>query len=189
MIMSMFKITLVTNRKLCERALPDQIDRISKIYKPHRLILREKDLSEDEYYILAKKIIKKCNEYNIECILHKYINVACKLNHKSIHLSVEDGKNNKHLLKYFNCLGMSIHSLQQLKDAENLGATYVNAGHIFETNCKKGLPGRGINFLNDMCENSNVPVYAIGGINKDNLDLIKSTNAVGACIMSKFMKM
>lgn len=183
----MFKITLVTNRKLCKRNLVDQIDRVAKIYIPSRLILREKDLCEGEYYILAKEIIKKCNEYNIMCILHKYINVAYKLNHKSIHLSVEDAKNNKDSLKYFDNLGMSIHSLEQLKEAESLGATYVNAGHIFETNCKKGLPGRGIDFLNDICENSSIDVYAIGGINKDNLNLIKSTGAAGACIMSGFM--
>lgn len=188
MIMSMFKITMITNRKLSENKLINQIDKVLNSYHIDRIILREKDLSEDEYYYLAKETISKCNEYNVECVLHKYVNVAYKLNYKKIHLSVNDAKANKDKLKYFNCLGMSIHSIGQLKEAESLGATYVNAGHIFETDCKKGLPGRGINFLNDICENSSIPVYAIGGINENNINLIKSTSAAGACIMSGFMK-
>ena len=48
---------------------------------------------------------------------------------------------------YFEEIGVSCHSLEDALEAQQLGATYLTAGHIFETDCKKGLPGRGLDFL------------------------------------------
>ena len=61
-------------------------------------------------------------------------------------------------------LGTSIHSVEDAKEAGRLGADYVFAGNIFETDCKKGLPGRGLEFLENVCKEVDIPVYAIGGI-------------------------
>lgn len=88
----------------------------------------------------------------------------------------------------FNILGSSVHSIEEAKEAESLGATYVTAGHIFQTDCKKDLAPRGINFLEDVVQSVSIPVYAIGGIHSDNLSKIVSTNAAGACMMSDYMK-
>ena len=52
-------------------------------------------------------------------------------------------------------------------EAERLGATYVTAGHIFTTDCKKGLPPRGLDFLKNVCDAVTIPVYGIGGIKFD----------------------
>ena len=82
-----------------------------------------------------------------------------------------------------------MHSAEQLEQAERLGAKYVTAGHIFVTNCKKGLPPRGLDFLRDMCERANVPVYAIGGINADNAEMALNAGADGVCVMSAIMQM
>jgi thiamine-phosphate pyrophosphorylase len=69
-----------------------------------------------------------------------------------------------------------------------LGADYVCAGHIFETDCKKGVPPRGLSFLRDICAQSPVPVYAIGGIREENENKAIEQGAAGVCVMSGAMK-
>lgn len=54
-------------------------------------------------------------------------------------------------------------------EAQALGATYLLAGHIFDTSCKPGLPGRGLDFLAQVCAAVPLPVYAIGGITAETL--------------------
>ena len=72
--------------------------------------------------------------------------------------------------------------------AEKMGATYVTAGHIFATDCKKGLEPRGIEFLKNAVSSVDIDVYGIGGISPENIGKIQNTGAKGACIMSGFMK-
>ena len=72
--------------------------------------------------------------------------------------------------------------------AEALGATYLTASHIFPTDCKKGVPPKGLDFLKEVVEAVHIPVYALGGITKDRTDDVMSTGAAGYCMMSEFMK-
>ena len=72
-------------------------------------------------------------------------------------------------------------------EAQSLGCTYITAGHVFETDCKKGLPGRGLDFLRNVCAAVDIPVYGIGGIDADNIVLIRDAGASGACLMSSLM--
>ena len=69
----MCKIICVTNRKLCDE---DFLVRIGKIAEsqPDMIILREKDLSAEEYTVLAEKVMKICAEHNVRCILHSFVN-------------------------------------------------------------------------------------------------------------------
>lgn len=200
----MFKLVCITNRKLCKTTFLDTIERIlynnseilstdnltdSNLPKPDMLILREKDLSEEEYYELAKKIKPMCEEAGVEFVIHTHVNVAKKLGVKSIHLPL-----GKYIMltegdkQDFNNIGTSVHSLEDLEKAISLGATYVLAGHIYDTDCKKGLPGRGLEFLQQICNNASVPVIAIGGMNADRLKEVKAAGASGAAIMSGYMK-
>ena len=92
----MFKIFCITNRKLCKDDFVQTIKRVvssnmkltsdSNLPKPDMLILREKDLSEEEYYELAKKVKPMCDKAGVEMVIHTYVNVAKKLGVKSIHL-------------------------------------------------------------------------------------------------------
>lgn len=86
-------------------------------------------------------------------------------------------------------LGTSIHSVEDAKEAGRLGADYVFAGNIFETDCKKGLPGRGLEFLENVCKEVDIPVYAIGGITAEKMPQILGTGAAGGCMMSGFMQL
>lgn len=124
--------------------------RISKIAaaRPAAVILREKDLSEKEYKELAKKVLKICREQKTACILHSFPETALELGCGSLHLplpvlmEMNDSQRQK-----FPVLGASCHSVEDAVLAERLGCTYITAGHIFDTDCKKGLPGRGLEFL------------------------------------------
>ena len=86
-------------------------------------------------------------------------------------------------------LGASVHSVQEALEARELGATYVTAGHVFCTDCKKGVPARGLSFLREVCHAVDIPVYGIGGINEENYSEVLDQGAAGYCLMSEAMKM
>lgn len=187
--MSMYKIC-VTNRHLVKGDYIEQIKRVVNT-DVSAIILREKDLNEDEYKKLAVKIQTICNDAGVSLIIHKYINVADELGIKRLHLPFEDFKNfvksynNNDTKKYI--LGTSIHSVEDAVYASDNGASYITAGHIFTTDCKKGLAPRGLEFLSSVCNAVNIPVYAIGGINNNNINLCINSGAKGVCIMSGYM--
>ena len=85
-------------------------------------------------------------------------------------------------------IGTSIHSVEDAVFAESHGADYITAGHIFTTDCKKGLPGRGIGWLKSICHAVSIPVYAIGGISDANISMLSDCNIAGYCMMSSSMK-
>ena len=187
--MSSFKLIAISNRSLCEHTLEEQIKRIANIKKPDILILREKNLTEVEYELLAKKVIALCRTVGVECILHTFIDVARHLEYKKIHLPLHVLKSNPDIAKEFKTVGASVHSEEEAAIAEKLGVTYVTASNVFETDCKPGAKEKGILWLDNICKSVNVPVYALGGISFDNLELIKGTEASGACMMSGYMTM
>lgn len=183
----MFKIIAVTNRKLCHIDFLEQIEILAKS-EVDLIILREKDLSEEEYYDLAKNVLRICEKYNKECILHNFVGVAKRLGQSKIHLSLPMLEKHHNEVRNFEKVGVSIHSLEEGERAVALGATYITAGHIFQTDCKKDLEPRGVSFLENICRAVNIPVYAIGGISKYNINLVKEAGAKGACLMSSFMQ-
>lgn len=185
----MFEVICVTNRKLCKDDFFKRLSCIAKS-KVSKIILREKDLSEQEYSNLAEKVLKIGSEFNKEIILHNYLSVAKNLSQTKIHLPLTVLKSCKDIKNNFDIVGTSVHNISELKIAENFGADYVFAGHIFKTDCKKALEPRGTEFLQNICDNSNIPVYAIGGINSETISKLKdinSKNFKGVCIMSEFM--
>lgn len=181
-----FKLVCVTARKLCG---DDFIKRLEKISKNCDLIiLREKDLTEEEYFSLGKKFLHVCSNGRAALVLHCFWKKALELHHDKIHLSLKDFRDNPQIREKFSLVGVSVHSLEEAKEAEAMGADYVTAGHIFETDCKKGLKGRGLEFLRQVSQGVSIPVYAIGGINAENMEQVKEAGAKGVCIMSGFMK-
>ena len=186
--MCMSDILCVTNRKLCQEDFLTRIERIS-VCHPAGIILREKDMNPEDYKELAVAVMKICEQQGVKCILHSFIDVAISLQADAIHLPL-------HLLReisqeqkaYFKILGASCHSVKDALEAQSLGCTYITAGHVFETDCKKGLPGRGLEFLQDVCDAINIPVYGIGGIKSDNIALVRNAGSHGACLMSSLME-
>ncbi len=205
MLENRIKLNIITNRKLCENEnLERQIEKIFSAYKKKiflenfeivALTLREKDLYKNEYLNLVKKIYPICKKYRIDLILHQNYNLNLDKKYKieGIHLSYDNFKSlNKNiregLIKKYKRIGISIHSIDEAKEVENLGATYVVAGHIFETDCKKGLEPRGLNFIKELSSILTIPIFAIGGINEENSNLVLNSGAYGVCMMSSLMK-
>lgn len=205
MIKNKIKLNIITNRKLCENEnFKKQIEKIFSAYKRKiilenfeivALTLREKDLDKNEYLKLVEKIYPICQKYRINLILHQNydLNLDDKYNIEGLHLSYDSFKSlNKNirekLIKKYKRIGISIHSLDEAKEAEILGATYVVAGHIFETDCKKDLEPRGLKFIKNLSPILNIPIFAIGGINEKNSDLVVRSGAFGVCMMSSLMK-
>ena len=191
----MYNVLAISNRKLCTCNFFDKLEEICTLKEKYpnyisslSIILREKDLDEVEYKILAKEALNICKNYNIDLILHTHFNVAKELDIKNIHVSFSILKNNPGLVKSFKCVGVSIHTIAEAIESQKLGASYIIAGHIFKTDCKKDLEPRGLSFLNSICNSVNIPVYAIGGINKSNCESVVKCGSYGICLMSSLMK-
>ena len=189
-------IVCVTNRKLVKAYeengsfLPflEKIKEAAK-KKPAFIILREKDLSPDDYKELAKKVFEICDGEKLSCVLHYFYREAIELGAKKIHLPLhiledmtEDEK------KCFDVIGASTHSVEDARRAKELGASYITAGQVFATDCKKGLAPRGLQFLADVCDSVDIDVYAIGGISENNMKQCIGRGAKGVCMMSGFMR-
>lgn len=229
-----FKLICVTNRKLCKGyekyGFDAFYDRISEIVnmkqdiRPASIILREKDLSEEEYREVAKRLKIICDRAGVVFCAHNYALVAEELGtpaHFPLHVleklvrdkkisktnprnsgmlneisnGMPDGRSNNILdrrSEIYNLMryGASCHSVEDALCAYKLGCDYVTAGHVYITDCKKGLAPRGIDFLKKMCDSVPIPVYGIGGIDleSDKIDEVKQAGAKGACIMSGYMK-
>lgn len=181
------RVLCVTNRLLCRGDFLKQIEALAKA-QPKGIILREKDLTASEYKDLAKAALEICERYGTTCILHSFADIGTELGAAALHLPLP-------LLRKlppskrsgFTTLGASCHSVEEAKEAEALGCTYIIAGHVFDTDCKKGLAGRGLEFLKQVCDSVTLPVYGIGGINEGNAKQVISAGAKGVCVMSGAM--
>lgn len=177
------KIICVTNRALCGN-LEEQVKCVIRS-GVKRVILREKDLPEEEYAALAGRILAVCSENGAALTIHNFPNTARALGVRNVHLPF--CLLTRELAEEFT-VGCSIHAVEEAKIAERLGASYIVAGHIFATDCKKGIPPRGLDFLKEVCGSVKIPVYAIGGISPENMPLALNAGAAGVCVMSALMK-
>ena len=130
-----------------------------------------------------------CRRHQVPFIAHTFIGVAAQLDPDALHLPLP-------LLRRLResgvslpaHLGTSCHSLEDVREAERLGCSYLVAGHIYATTCKPGLPPRGLAFLRAVTAATELPVYAIGGITPMRLAEILAAGAAGGCAMSSLMQ-
>lgn len=185
------RVVAVTNRHLAKRPYEEQAERICRL-RPAAVIVREKDLPETEYARLAGTIKEICASYGVPCIYHTYLEAARQAGVRKIHLPLallRARGGEQSWRRDFDQIGTSVHSVEEAKEAVELGADYLTAGHIYVTDCKKGLAPRGICFLREVCQAVPIPVYGIGGIHPGSgqVEEVCSCGAAGACIMSGMM--
>lgn len=180
------KVVCITNRKLCKGEFLGHMADVVNTNLVDSVYLREKDLTPSEYMDLLSKMVTIC-EGKTELYAVKYLDVAKTLGIHNIHLSYRDFLETYSDLHIYNSISVSVHSVEEAIQCERLGATRLVTGHIFPTDCKKGLPPRGLEHLQRVCESVNLPVYAIGGITPTNANDIISSGADGVCIMSSLM--
>lgn len=199
-------VICITNRRLCKDAAPrtgrtagaqsalsganaaflHQIRRVAAA-RPRQIILREKDMTPADYEILLLQCKVICDAFEVPLFAHTFVDAARHAGIKKIHLPLPALIAHGRRPDGFEVVGTSIHSLEEAQTAAALGADYVTAGHIFDTDCKKGLPGRGLAFLKDVCSGVSLPVYAIGGITPENMARVLACGAAGGCMMSSLM--
>jgi len=172
------KLNIISNRKLCENEnLEKQIEKIFSAYE-RKIILKNFDIVALTLRVLHQNYDLNLDEkYDIEGI-HLSYSIFKSLNQN---IKAE-------LIKKYKRIGVSIHSLEEAKDVESLGASYVVAGHIFETDCKKGLEPRGLKFVEELSSILTIPIFAIGGIDEKNSLSVIDSGAFGVCMMSNLMK-
>ncbi len=184
----MYKNVVITNRHLCEQRLCSQVEALCQ-QKVDSIILREKDLSAGEYLNLATEILAVGKNYQVEIVLHSFVEVAKQLGVPRIHLPLPLARRlNVVDREYFQVLGISTHSLEEVREAEALGATYITYGPVFQTQCKPGVEGKGTAILQWLVQATALPVYALGGINNLNKAQVAESGVAGICQMSEAMK-
>lgn len=176
---------VITNSVLCKENFLTRIEKIASA-KPDRIILREKHLNQSELLILAEKCSEICRKYNVSFSINSDIETARAVR-ADVHLPYKAFIENCENIKDFTAVGVSVHSVEEAKAAEKLGASYLIAGHIFETDCKKGLAPRGLEYLSEIAKAVKIPVLGIGGITEERVSSVLKIGASGVCVMSHFM--
>ena len=174
----------VTNRKLCRESFLCRIERLAQA-RHYAVKLRENDMDLLEYEQLAWKVKAICDCYGVLLIIQQYRTVAENMRLTHLHLSMPALRTYQG--EYSQLVGASVHSVAEAEEAQALGAAYLIAGHIYATDCKQGLPPKGLPFLRQVCQAVSVPVFAIGGIAGDNVQEIWESGAAGCCVMSAAM--
>lgn len=178
----------ITNRHLCGEDFLQRIHSLAGIPEIERIILREKDMAQEDYESLAEQCRDICRHAGKPFAVNHFIQAARRLKIPDIQIAFAQMEKNREYLGEFSSVGVSVHSSEEARQAEALGASYIIAGHIYATNCKEGIPPRGLRYLKEVCDSTGLPVYAIGGITPHNMAEVLAAGAAGGCMMSGFMK-
>jgi thiamine-phosphate pyrophosphorylase len=149
--------------------------------------LREKDLSGRDAFLLAERSHKLCQAYRAALFINDRVDVALAVDAAGVQLGkpsipVETAKA---LLGSQKLIGVSTHTLEEAKAAEQSGADFILFGPVYFTASKAtyGSP-QGLSALKAIVDNISLPVYAIGGITLENVESAKNTGVRGVALIS-----
>jgi thiamine-phosphate pyrophosphorylase len=149
--------------------------------------LREKDLSGRELFSLAERLRTLCQAYEADLFINDRVDVAMAVDAAGVQLSKASLPiaTARALLGPQKIIGVSTHSLQEVKEAEQAGADFVLFGPVYFTPSKAayGAP-QGLTALKTIVANVSLPVYAIGGIKPENIDATKKLGVRGVALIS-----
>lgn len=175
-------IYLITNRSLVK----SDDEYFSKIKSAidgglDRIILREKQLGDDELLKYGKKVMELTKGTDCKVIVNTSVEVYKEINAYGLHLPY---KNFLSMKEKIDNVGVSVHTLEEAIEVDKIGADYVLASNVYETRCKLGLEGKGVKFINDIKKHISTKVIALGGITVDNYKEVYNAGADGIAIMS-----
>lgn len=152
--------------------------------------LREKNRSTREYIHLAEKIHKLTKKYNVPLIIDDRIDVAMAVKSEGVHLGQSDMpiSRAREILGDEYIIGATAKTVPQAVEAYEQGADYLGVGAIYPTTTKVKTVLTSTETLNDICKSVPIPVNAIGGLNKDNINVLKGIDIAGICVVSAIMK-
>ena len=154
------------------------------------LQLREKDKTTKEYISLAEKVHTLTKKYNVPLIIDDRVDVALAMGAEGVHLGQSDMPINtaRKILGDDFIIGATTKTVPQALEAYQQGADYLGVGAIYPTTTKVKTVITSTETLGNICSAVPIPVNAIGGLNKDNIDILKGIPIAGICVVSAIMK-
>ena len=148
--------------------------------------LREKELDEELFLEEAKKIKKLCAEYHVPFVINDNVDIALKIDADGVHVGQSDMETGKvrEKLGPDKIIGVSCKTVEQALLAKKHGADYLGVGAIYPTGTKKDADAVTPGMLAKICQAVDIPVVAIGGLNKEHLELLKGTGVDGIAVVS-----
>ncbi|MBQ8120370.1 MAG: thiamine phosphate synthase [Ruminococcus sp.] len=152
--------------------------------------LREKERSTREYIDLAQKVGALAQEFGVPLIIDDRVDVALASGVKGVHLGQSDMpiKTARRILGEDYIIGATAKTVEQALEAYEQGADYLGVGAIYPTTTKVKTVLTSTETLDKICKAVPIPVNAIGGLNKDNIDVLKGIGISGICAVSAIMK-
>ena len=154
------------------------------------LQLREKNKSTREYIGLAEKVHAIAKRYNVPLIIDDRVDVALAVDAEGVHLGAEDMTiaQARKILGDGKIIGATAKTVPWAQDVYNQGADYLGVGAIYPTTTKVKTVLTSTDTLRDICKAVPIPVNAIGGLNKGNIDILAGIPIAGICAVSAIMK-
>lgn len=154
------------------------------------LQLREKDRTTRAYVALAEKVHVLAKRYTVPLIIDDRVDVALATDAEGVHLGAEDLPiaTARKLMGDGKIVGATAKTVPWAMDAYAQGADYLGVGAIYPTTTKVKTVLTSVDTLRAICHAVPIPVNAIGGLNRDNLDILKGVPIAGICVVSAIMK-
>ncbi len=154
------------------------------------LQLREKDKSTRAYIQLAEKVHEITKRYHVPLVIDDRVDVALAIDAEGVHVGASDMPvaTARKLMGADKIVGATAKTVPWAIEAYRQGADYLGVGAIFPTTTKVKTVLTSTDTLRDICNTVPIPANAIGGLNKDNIDVLKGIPVAGICVVSAIMK-
>ena len=148
--------------------------------------LREKELSDDDFLAEAMEISALCKQYHVPFFINDNVQVAIQCKADGVHVGQEDMTVSDVRQKVGDdmMIGVSVHSVEEAIEAVEHGADCLGVGAMFTTSTKTDVDILSKDVLHNICQAVDVPVVAIGGINRSNISQLAGTGVDGVALVS-----
>lgn len=148
--------------------------------------LREKELDEAAFLEEAIALKKLCGNYGVPLIINDNIDIAVKCGADGVHVGQSDmaAANVREAVGDKMIIGVSAQTVEQALAAQEAGADYLGVGAVFPTSTKLDASEVSHQTLKEICAAVDIPVTAIGGINKNNIAELSGTGVDGVALVS-----
>ena len=152
--------------------------------------LREKNLTTNQYYQLAKKVKEITDAYQVPLIIDDRLDVCLAVDAAGLHIGDDELPVSvaRQVLGPDKILGVTAKTVKRALEAEEGGANYLGTGAIFPTTTKENAPITLISTLKTICQRVAIPVVAIGGLTSENIDQLAATGIAGVAVVRDLMQ-
>ena len=184
------RLYLVTNRY--QDSLESFLEKIETACRSGVTIvqLREKNLTTNQYYQLAKEVKKVTDAYQVPLIIDDRLDVCLAVDAAGLHIGDDELPVSvaRQVLGPDKILGVTAKTIKRALEAEEGGANYLGTGAIFPTTTKENAPITLISTLKTICQRVAIPVVAIGGLTSENIDQLIGTGIAGVAVVRDLMQ-